>query len=70
MPVLTKIRQVWGESYDSGRVVLTASIFRRYDIVAESDLRDAACLLDQKREIQFGHSSAIEKPQSQPKKNT
>jgi len=33
----------------------TASVFRRYDIVAESDLRDAARLLDQK---QFGHSEA------------
>jgi integrase len=45
----------------------TASIFRRYDIVAESDLRDAAKLLDQKQANQFGYSSAIVKPQSQPK---
>jgi len=45
----------------------TASIFRRYDIVAESDLRDAAKLLDQKQANQFGHSSAIVKPRSQPK---
>jgi integrase len=41
----------------------TASVFRRYDIVAESDLRDAARLLDQK---QFSHSLAIVKPESQP----
>ena len=42
----------------------TASIFRRSDIVAESDLRDAARLLDGKQN-QFSHSSAIARPQSQ-----
>ena len=44
-----------------------ASIFRRYHIVAESDVRDAARLLDQRQENQFGHSSGIGKPQSQAK---
>ena len=44
----------------------TASVFRRYDIVAESDLRDAVRLLDQKQQEQSGHSLAIAKPQSQP----
>ena len=45
----------------------TASIFRRYDIVAESDLCDAARLLDQKQENQFDHSSARVKPECHAK---
>ena len=41
----------------------TASIFRRYDIVDESDLREVARKLDEKQQGQFSHSSAIANPQ-------
>jgi integrase len=43
----------------------TASIFRRYDIVDESDLREVARKLDEKQQNQFSHSLAIVKPQDQ-----
>jgi hypothetical protein len=45
----------------------TTSVFRCYDVVATSDLRDAAKLLDQKQKKPFGQSSAIVKLQRQPK---
>lgn len=38
----------------------TPSIFRRYDIIDESDIQEVAARLDQK---QIGHSSAITSPQ-------
>ena len=41
----------------------TASIFRRYDIVDESDLREVARKLDEKQQGQFSHSPAIVQPQ-------
>ena len=40
----------------------TASVFKRYDIVSEDDIRDVSARLDQK---QISHSSAIVKPQNQ-----
>jgi hypothetical protein len=41
----------------------TASIFRRYDIADESDLREVARKLDEKQQDQFGHSPTIAQPQ-------
>ena len=41
----------------------TASIFRRYDIVDESDLREVARKLDEKQQGQSSHSLAITNPQ-------
>jgi integrase len=41
----------------------TPSIFRRYDIVDESDLREVARKLDEKQQEQSSHSPAIAQPQ-------
>lgn len=38
----------------------TRWVFDRYNIVSESDLTDAAALIEQGSQVEFGHSLGIE----------
>ena len=43
----------------------TASIFRRYNIVDERDLREASRLISEKQKVQFSHTLAIVQPKEE-----
>ena len=48
----------------------TGSIFRRYNIVDEKDLREASRLISEKQKKQSGHTLAIVQPkEEQPQNN-